>query len=141
MTALRKCSCAHFSALIIVLSNILVCPTDQTACLDLEMATRSIRLFEQLFGIFQSSTYEPLQRIITELYQSATIVVGEARRDQLNEADEIPSASRAEGELDLFNDETVFPEFEWGEDFGGTFNPFAEVEEESSLFQTVEGMV
>ena len=98
------------------------------------MATKSIRLFEQLCGIIQSSTYEPLLRIITDLYQSATRVVDEARLDRLNEVDVVISAGQVEGELDVFNDEIGFPEFEWGEDFGGTFNPFAEGNEEPILF-------
>ncbi|KAH6667824.1 fungal-specific transcription factor domain-containing protein, partial [Halenospora varia] len=70
-----QCSCAHFSALIILLANILISPAHESIYLDLRTATKSIRWFEQLVDVIQSAAYEPMQRIIIDLYKSATTVV------------------------------------------------------------------
>ncbi|RDW72837.1 hypothetical protein BP6252_06744 [Coleophoma cylindrospora] len=134
----RQGSCVHFSALIVILANILISPGHESVSLDLQIATTSVRLFEQLLDIVQSTKYEPLQRIIMDLYQSAARVVDEVRLGGSNRANDL-NTSLPEGDLDIFSERSDFPEFQWNEDglggldFDTTFNPFVGVGEESSL--------
>ncbi|RDW87923.1 hypothetical protein BP5796_03617 [Coleophoma crateriformis] len=136
-----QCSCVHFSALIVILANILISPRHESVSLDLQTATTSVRLFEQFLDVVQSTKYEPLQRIIMDLYKSATSVVDKARLGGPNQANDLNASLRGlpEGDLDVFLERTAFPEFQWSEDglggleFDTVFNPSVGVGEESSL--------
>jgi hypothetical protein len=113
----RQCSCAHFSALIVLLANILLSPAHDSTCLDFQIVTNSIRLFEQIVDVIESPAYEPLQRIIGDLYKSATEIVSKVQLEQLdglNKTDVFsPANCTQEGDVGIFAEGMAFPEFEW----------------------------
>lgn len=137
----RQCSCVHFSGLVIVLANILLSPTHKFTSVDLQIATKSIHLLESLLDVVQSPTFEPLQRIIMDLYRSAVRAVDEVRPDWLNEAETLDpiTTGQNEGDLDIVAEETTFSEFDWNDselralEFNDIFNPFLESGEFSSI--------
>jgi hypothetical protein len=100
----------------------------------LHTATKSICLFEQLIDVIQSPAYEPMQRIIMDLYKNATTAISKAQldqSDQLNEANVFnPTSYTNEVNVDTIAEGTVFPEFEWDTseladlEFDNLFNPF-----------------
>lgn len=109
---LRQCSCTHVSALVVVLANIVVSPTNESSWLDLEIATRSMHLFEQLMEIIRSPVYQPLEHVVRDLHRSASEVVNKAQLEQWNEIDAGVSGNGAELEMDLFTGPPGFPPFE-----------------------------
>ncbi|KAH8645769.1 fungal-specific transcription factor domain-containing protein [Xylariales sp. PMI_506] len=70
-----QCSCAHFSALIILLANILLDPTSASAGPDLEAAAQSAQLFYELFDLVESAAYEAAHRVIKDLHRTAVASV------------------------------------------------------------------
>lgn len=126
----RQSSCAHFSALIVVLANILISPTHPSKFLDLQMAAKSIRLFEQIIDVVRSPLYSPLHRIIEDLYKSATKVVDDAPPERLEDGSgALSSARNIDPVMDMFTDQSEFSVFDYNEgqlgnfEFDGMFGP------------------
>lgn len=71
----RQCSCAHFSALIILLADVVSSPGQLSMLSDYEAASISTELFSKLIAITETPAYKALGMIITELHRSATVVV------------------------------------------------------------------
>lgn len=94
----RQCSCAHFSALIILLANIVTAPGGPEVEDDYRAASRSTELFGQLCAVMETPAYGAIHRVIRDLYRSATLAVEALRL-------EWGSASFALGEdVDLGSD-------------------------------------
>lgn len=91
-------------------------------------------LFEQLVDVTQSLAYEPLLRIIKDLYTSATAVASNRQLDQLDQlnGENIldPTTCSQENDAGIFCEGTTLSEFEWddselgGPDFDALFEPF-----------------
>lgn len=130
LTSSRKCGCAHFSALIVLLSNIIISPNHQSRA-DLQIATQAIKLFDKLLEVLKSPLYQPLQHIVEDLYQSATKVVEQAWLEQPDEPDDVITASDEIIDLNFFSKEPSFSTFEYdpeqleGLEFNGIFDSFA----------------
>ena len=71
----RPCSCAHFSALIIILTHILVNPVHSSIALDLHLVSKAIQLYEKLLNIIKDTNFHSLRQLISELHEKALAAV------------------------------------------------------------------
>jgi hypothetical protein len=98
----RQSSGPHFSALVILLANIILSPTDPSAPLDLIVATESLKFYDPVMSAIQSSSYEPLHRFIQDLYKHATAAIGGRQATDTIEADVVHSLGYTQGEMDQY---------------------------------------
>lgn len=59
-------------------------------------------------GAIQSSSYEPLHRVIQDLYKHATAAIGGRQATQTNEADVVDSFGYTQGEMDEYVQDTGY---------------------------------
>ncbi|KAH8889607.1 hypothetical protein GQ53DRAFT_722399 [Thozetella sp. PMI_491] len=91
----------HLSALVILLANILISPGQPSAAIDLGVVTESIQFLDRLMDVVQSSSYEPLSRVIKDLYKDASTVVGDIHAEEVDQIVGLDSLGDTRGELGL----------------------------------------
>ncbi|KAI5458976.1 fungal-specific transcription factor domain-containing protein [Mariannaea sp. PMI_226] len=70
-----QCSCAHFSALIIVLANMTLNPNHELVVFDQHLAVKALDLFDQLLELIDEEAFRTLRTVIGELNEQANAAV------------------------------------------------------------------
>ncbi|KAF4973267.1 hypothetical protein FZEAL_9366 [Fusarium zealandicum] len=114
-----QCSCAHFSALIILLANMVLNPGHESVSLDQHMAMRSFELFDKLLVVLNDGGFRALHSVVGELSQRADeavrahemdlSVTGKGIFEGLNAGHDMPDAMP---EVDFLPSNTVFDGFD-----------------------------
>ncbi|KAF4471443.1 transcriptional regulator [Fusarium albosuccineum] len=130
-----QCSCSHFSALIILLSNMIIEPGHQAIHVDQHLAVKAIDLFDKLLGVIDDPQFRTLRAVVGELSQKAEEAVALHRRElartgrDIFETLNVDNGTDAPPELDFLPPNTVFD---------GIDGPFAgldaSVDFDSSIF-------
>ncbi|RSM15872.1 hypothetical protein CEP52_000414 [Fusarium oligoseptatum] len=76
-----QCSCSHFSALIIILANMILNPGHKSIHVDQHLAVKALDLFDKLLGIIEDSSFRSLRAIVGELSQKAEAAMEGYRRE------------------------------------------------------------
>lgn len=71
----RQCSCAHFSALIVVLSNMLLYPNHTNVSVDQHHSAKGVQLLDDMLDVVQDAQFDALRLIVRELYDKANTAV------------------------------------------------------------------
>lgn len=116
LTFHRQCSCSHFSALIIILANMILNPGHKSIHVDQHLAVKALDLFDKLLGIIEDASFRSLRAIVSELSQKADAAVeGHRRRQQLSRAGQdvfevlnVDPIAGAQPELDFLPANNVF---------------------------------
>ncbi|KAF7561067.1 hypothetical protein G7046_g3059 [Stylonectria norvegica] len=74
-----QCSCAHFSALIIILSNMSANPSAPTISLDQHLASKAVVLFDKVLEVIDLEQFRTLRAIVGELYKKADQAIEDYR--------------------------------------------------------------
>ncbi|KAM5353584.1 hypothetical protein ACJ41O_000234 [Fusarium nematophilum] len=70
-----QCSCAHFSALIILLANIILSPDHSFVPLDQHLSLKALDLFDKLLQVVDEEGFRTLRAVVGELSQKADAAV------------------------------------------------------------------
>ncbi|CAG9996050.1 unnamed protein product [Clonostachys byssicola] len=116
-----QCTCAHFSGLVILLSNTIMYPTHEFASLDSEISTVSVQLLDKI--VAESShgdIFASLQHVVADLSKHAKAAVSSARLQQDSER----VFGQTFQEDDWFPGQSALSTFGNGDeaDLTGTFN-------------------
>lgn len=71
----RQCSCAHFSALIVVLSHMLLYPSHSLVSVDQQHSYNAVKLLDEVMKLAQDENFDKLRDIVLELYDKANAAV------------------------------------------------------------------
>lgn len=92
------------------------------------VVTESIKLFDRLMDVVQSSVYEPLNRVIKGLYKDASTAIGGIQMDPASEVHVLDCLSDTQEGLDLRGYDTeCFGLEEWGNQLVGDSIGFDEI--------------
>ncbi|KAM0425301.1 hypothetical protein ACHAPT_009357 [Fusarium lateritium] len=109
-----QCSCSHFSALIILLANMILNPGHKGIHVDQHLAVKALDLFDKLLGVIDDAAFRSLRTIVGELSHKAEAAVANYRRElsrtgqDIFEVLNVDPGADAQPELDFLPVNNVF---------------------------------
>ncbi|KAF5679778.1 transcriptional regulator [Fusarium heterosporum] len=76
-----QCSCSHFSALIILLANMILNPGHSSIHADQHLSIKALDLFDKLLKVVEDDRFSALRIVVGELSQKAQAAVAAHRRE------------------------------------------------------------
>ncbi|KAF5576743.1 transcriptional regulator [Fusarium pseudocircinatum] len=77
----RQCSCSHFSALIVLLANMILNPGHSSIHIDQHLSVKALDLFDKLLKIIDDEVFRALRSVVGELSQRAQTAVAVYREE------------------------------------------------------------
>ncbi|KAG5767784.1 hypothetical protein H9Q72_004481 [Fusarium xylarioides] len=77
----RQCSCSHFSALIVLLANMILNPGHNSIHIDQHLSVKALDLFDKLLKIIDDEAFRALRSVVGELSQRAQTAVAVYREE------------------------------------------------------------
>lgn len=77
--------------------------------MDLVVATEYMKIYDPLTSLIQSSSYEPLYRVIEDLYKTATAAVDGVDPSKANRTDVLNTLGDIQLDMDLYEDDRQYP--------------------------------
>ncbi|KAF4960609.1 hypothetical protein FSARC_10423 [Fusarium sarcochroum] len=93
-----QCSCSHFSALIILLANMILNPGHTSIHVDQHLAVKAIDLFDKLLKVVDDETFRALRTVVGELSQKAETAVAMYRQELRSSGKDIFEALNVDGD-------------------------------------------
>ncbi|KAM0201943.1 hypothetical protein ACHAQI_011076 [Fusarium lateritium] len=118
-----QCSCSHFSALIVLLSNMILNPGHSSIHTDQHLSIKALDLFDKLLLVIDDQQFSALRIVVGELSQKAQAAVAAHRRELRGMGKDVFETLNAE--------EVSAPEMDFlpqGEVFDALDGPFAGLE-------------
>ncbi|KAM0245788.1 hypothetical protein ACHAP5_005107 [Fusarium lateritium] len=118
-----QCSCSHFSALIVLLSNMILNPGHSSIHTDQHLSIKALDLFDKLLLIIDDQQFSALRIVVGELSQKAQAAVAAHRRELRGMGKDVFET--------LSGEEVTAPEMDFlpqGEVFDVLDGPFAGLE-------------
>ncbi|CCT69072.1 related to transcriptional regulator [Fusarium fujikuroi] len=76
-----QCSCSHFSALIVLLANMILNPGHNSIHIDQHLSVKALDLFDKLLKIIDDEAFRALRSVVGELSQRAQTAVAVYREE------------------------------------------------------------
>ncbi|KAM0347406.1 hypothetical protein ACHAPU_004927 [Fusarium lateritium] len=118
-----QCSCSHFSALIVLLANMILNPGHSSIHIDQHLSIKALDLFDKLLKVIEDDKFSTLRIVVGELSQKAQAAVAAHRRELRDLGKDVFDALNVE--------EPVVPEVDFlppGDVFDGIDGPFVGLE-------------
>ncbi|KXH61061.1 fungal specific transcription factor domain-containing protein [Colletotrichum salicis] len=134
-------ACAHFSGLIIILSNMFVFPEHPHIPTDKELAEQAIQMFNMMLRISANEDFRKLHEVVRELHRRAMATVDKAARKREEQAAAAAVAEAMDSTLPFgmqFEEDVSFFGGASMADFTGPF-PGGVMEESPVTADTLEG--
>ncbi|RBQ97290.1 hypothetical protein FVER53590_09299 [Fusarium verticillioides] len=114
-----QCSCSHFSALIVLLANMILNPGHNSIHIDQHLSVKALDLFDKLLKIIDDEAFRALRSVVGELSQRAQTAVAVYREELKGSGKDVFEALNVD---DVAVQEADF--LPAGDMFGGLEGPF-----------------